>query len=84
MQVPNYYMAQRLHEAHEWECERKAARRLLLEQAGVDRRSWLEAKACAVLAKVGCLLVALGRKMERLAPAPASSPARRLPGASGA
>ena len=83
MHVPSYYLTQRLFEQRVRDCERKSESYRILQQAGVDHRGWLATGACALLSRLGCLLVALGRRLERTANSSVSSPAR-LPGASGA
>jgi hypothetical protein len=83
MQVPNYYLAQRLSEQRLQECTRQAEMRCLLERAGVDQRGWFHLQACRLASGLGCRLVALGRWLERVASPPVPSRAR-LPKASGA
>jgi hypothetical protein len=83
MQVPNYYLAQRLSEQRLQECTRQAEMRCLLEREGVDQRGWFHFQACRLVSGLGCLLVAMGRWLERVASPPVASPAG-LPKTSGA
>ncbi len=70
MYVPNYYLAQRLAEQRLRDCQRKAEMRHMLQRAGVDQRGWLGFHACKPLSGLGWLLVALGRRLERVARSP--------------
>jgi len=83
MYVPNYYLAQRLAEQRLRDCQRKAEMRRMLQQAGVDQRGWLALGACKLLSGLGCLLVALGRWLERVARSPVA-PSAGLPRVSSA
>jgi hypothetical protein len=70
MYVPNYYLAQRLAEQRMRDCQRKAEMRRMLQQAGVDQQGWLAFHVCKLLSGLGWLLVALGRRLERVARSP--------------
>jgi len=83
MQVPNYYLAQRLSEQRLQDCLRKAEKQRMLRSAGIDQRGWFALQGCRLLSGLGCLLVALGRRLERVARSPVAPPAS-LPKTSGA
>jgi hypothetical protein len=83
MQVPNYYLAQKLSEQRLQDCMRQSEVRSQLERAGVDQRGWFHIQACRLLSGLGCRLVALGRWLERVASPPVPSRAG-LPRPSGA
>ena len=78
MYVPNYYLAQRLAEQRLRDCQRKAEMRRMLQQTSVDQRGWLALHACNLLSGLGCLLVALGRRLKRVATSPVA-PSAGLP-----
>jgi hypothetical protein len=83
MYLPNYYSSYLLAQQKVEDCAQRAERRRMLRQAGVDQRGWLALGACKLLSRVGCLLVALGRRLERAA-RPPMAPSARLPRVSGA
>jgi len=80
---PCYYLAQKLCEQRIQDGLRKVKRHYMLEQAGVDQRGWFTFQACKLLSWLGCLMVAVGRRLERHAMPPVA-PSAWLPRASGA
>jgi hypothetical protein len=84
MLFPSPDVAQRIMEERARDGLRKAETRRLLLEAGIDRRGRLSRWTYRLVAGLGCLLVSLGRRLQRLeeSPRPAPGPARRTSGAS--
>lgn len=66
MFVPSDYMVLQHAEQRSRELSQRAERAQMLRQACVDRRGWFELALCKLVSAVGCQLVALGRRMERV------------------
>jgi len=81
MDVPNYYLVQKVHELRDEELTRRAGRYQHLRATGVDQRSLLAVWACAVLSGLGGLLMTAGRQLKRAAGTPVVS-VKRMPRAS--
>jgi len=66
MFVPNEYLTLKLAARTSRELSRRAERRNMLRRAGVDERSWIELGFCKAVCALGRLLVALGKRLERV------------------
>jgi len=76
MLVPNDYLALRLHNERLRTDVRRLERERVLREAGVDQRGWVTFLACKLLRGMGCLLVAVGRRLQLVDRSPATSPVR--------
>jgi len=72
--LPNDYLAQRLHNDRLRTDVRRLEQERVLREAGVDRRGWVAFLTCKLLRGLGCLLVALGHRLQLVDPSPATSP----------
>jgi len=79
MFVPNEYMTLKLAARSSRELSRRAECRSMLRRAGLDERGWIEFGFCKVVCALGRLLVALGKRLERV-----NGPAVAAPRASSA
>ena len=76
MLFPNDYLVQRLHNDRLRNDVCRAETERVLREAGVDRRGWVAFLLCRLLRGLGCLLVALGHRMQVVDGPPAASPVR--------
>lgn len=84
MFFPNPYLAERIMAMRVAEALQWAETRRLLRGAGVDTREWVSRRACWLLVQLGRLLVALGCRLQRYAPAqPIPLRERRIGGVEG-
>jgi len=58
-------LAQRIVTAQIEDRMRRLETRRLLREAGIDSRGWLSRRGSWVLCQLGCLLVALGRRLQQ-------------------
>lgn len=79
MFVPNEYLTLKLAAQRSRECTERAERAYRLRQACVDQRGWIAMGLCRVVSALGCLLVALGKRLESV-----NSPSVAAPRASSA
>ncbi len=77
MFLPDHRVAMRLAEEQRRHRLQEAERHRLLCRAGIARRGWLSGPLCRALARVGRLLVILGRRLERYEASPERPPAAR-------
>lgn len=79
MLFPSPDIAQRILEERVRDSLRKAETRRLLCEAGIDQRGRVSRWMCRLLAGLGCLLVTVGERLQRLAESsmPVSGPAPR-------
>ena len=78
MILPHYDLVMWITEQQIKDNLQKAERRRMLRQAGLDQRGWMSLKACQLLYRLGCLLVALGQRLlERYERPPVAPPVKR-------
>ena len=76
MLFPNDYLAQRLHNDRLRNDVCRAETQRVLREAGIDQRGWVAFVLCRLLRGLGCLLVALGQRLQLVDGPPATSPVR--------
>ena len=64
MFVPNEYLTLKLAAQRSRECSERAERAYKLRQACIDQRGWIQMTLCKAVSAIGCLLVALGKRLE--------------------
>jgi hypothetical protein len=64
MFVPSEYLTLKLTAQRSRECTERAKRTYRLRKARIDQRGWIEMGLCRVVSAIGCLLVALGKRLE--------------------
>lgn len=64
MFVPSDYMVMQRVEQRSRELSQQAERRLMARRAGLDERGRIEKGLCRLVSALGCLLVAIGKRLE--------------------
>lgn len=77
MLFPGPDVAQRIMDERVRDCLHKAEKHRMLQEAGIDQRSWLSRQICWSLACLGRVLVSLGRRLQRLEETAVAAPRHR-------